>query len=159
MTTIEALAEKDQPTAVFAALEQEVQNSVGAKLFTIMTLDREADLARRHYSNMPEAYPSGGSKPMLHNAWADQVIHRHQNFMANSIEEIAEVFPDHELIQSLGCESCLNIPIVFKGLVIGTLNLLDRAGYFTPERVAKAESLKTSGALALLVAMQTKEAS
>jgi transcriptional regulator with GAF, ATPase, and Fis domain len=79
--------------------------------------------------------------------------------VANTIEEIAAVFPDHALIKSLGCESCINIPITFKGDVIGTLNCLDSAGHFTPERVAKAKTLKKSGALAMLVALLTKETS
>lgn len=159
MTVIDALAEMDQPNAVFSALEAEVQERIGAKLFTVMTLDREAGLARRHYSNMPEAYPISGDKPMQENAWSQQVIDKHETFVANSIEEIASVFPDHELIRSLGCESCINIPIIFKGTVIGTLNCLDRADHFSPERVAKADTLKTSGALALLVALKTKDVS
>jgi len=34
----------------------------------------------------------------------------------------------------------------------GTLNCLDVAGHYTPERVAAAETLKTAGALAFLLA-------
>ena len=72
--------------------------------------------------------------------------------ISNTIEEIADVFPDHALIKSLGCESCLNLPIVIDGRLRGTLNCLDVAGHYTPERVAAAESLKTAGALAFLLA-------
>jgi GAF domain-containing protein len=71
--------------------------------------------------------------------------------VANSIEEIAAVFSDHELIRSLGCESCLNLPIVVGGIVIGTLNCLDEAGHYTPERVAASETLKQAGAVAFLL--------
>jgi len=69
---------------------------------------------------------------------------------------IAAVFPDHELIQSLGCESCLNLPIVVGGIVIGTLNCLDEAGHYTPERVAVSETLKQAGAVAFLLNAQLK---
>ena len=75
-----------------------------------------------------------------------------KTFVANTIEEIAEVFPDHELIRSLGCESCLNLPIFINGEMRGTLNCLHEAGHYTPERVAAAETLKPAGALAFLLA-------
>lgn len=148
----EALAQPDQPLATFQALEARVQEAVGAKLFTLMTLDRTESLARRCYSNMPDAYPESGAKPMLGGAWADRVIDKQQVFVANSMDQLAEVFADYELIQSLGCESCMNIPIAVGGTVIGTLNCLHEAGHYTPERVAKADILKEPGAVALLLA-------
>ena len=148
----DAIAHPDQPMAIFKAVENEVTATIGAKLFTIMELDRKKRVARRSYTNMPEAYPATGEKPMRDNAWSAQVEGRHEIFIANSIEEIAAVFPDHALIQSLGCESCLNVPIVIAGQVIGTLNCLHEAGHYTPERAAHAQTLKQSGALALLVA-------
>ena len=66
---------------------------------------------------MPDDYPVSGEKTLQHNKWTETVLHRHETFVANSIEEIAEVFPDFELIRSLGCESCLNLPVVIGGRV------------------------------------------
>ncbi|WP_299948338.1 GAF domain-containing protein [uncultured Ruegeria sp.] len=148
----EILSHPNQPEAIFKAVADEVSKTIGAKLFTIMELDREKRVARRSYTNMPDAYPATGEKPMREDAWSAQVEGRHETFVANTIEEIASVFPDHELIQSLGCESCLNLPIVVAGKVIGTLNCLHKAGHYTADRVAAAETLKQPGALALLVA-------
>jgi GAF domain-containing protein len=141
-----------QPAATFKALESLVCEALGVKLFTVMEIDRAKNVARRSYTNMPDAYPAQGEKPRMRNRWSETVEERQETFVANSIEEIAEVFPDYELIQSLGCESCLNLPIVIDGEVLGTLNCLDVAGHFTPERIALAETLKPAGALALLVA-------
>ena len=153
MTDItEALASAKQPDATYAAVEALVQDTIGAKLFTIMEIDPEKGVARRSYTNMPDAYPATGEKPLRDDTWYEQVQEKRQVFVANSIEEIADVFNDHELIQSLGCESCLNLPIEVGGTVIGTLNCLHEAGHYTPDRVAAAHSLKQSGALALLVA-------
>lgn len=152
-----ALAEPNQPDAVFAALDALVQETIGAKLFTLMEIDRARGVARRSYSNRPEAYPASGEKPILKNAWTEQVEDRRQTFVANSIEEIAAVFPDHALIRSLGCESCLNLPIVVGDTVLGTLNCLDVAGHYTPDRVAAAETLKIPGALAFLLARTHSE--
>ena len=154
---LKALAAPNQPEAIFQALEAEVQATIGVKLFTLMTIHRDRNVARRCYTNMPDEYPTSGEKEMTPNAWSDQVEGRHETFVANSIEEIAAVFPDHALIQSLGCESCINIPVVIGGDVVGTLNCLHEAGHYTPDRVAASDSLKIPGALAFLVAaMETK---
>ena len=150
MTT--ALADPRQPQATFEALERLAQETVGAKLFTLMRIDHDRGVAWRSYSNMPEAYPAGGEKPVQDNAWTEQVQGRQESFVANTIDEIAAVFPDHALIRSLGCESCLNVPVVVGGRVIGTLNCLHAAGHYTPARVAAAQALRTGGALAFLVA-------
>lgn len=154
---IKALATKDQPNATFEALERLVNDTIGVILFTLMEIDHAKGVARRNYTNMPDAYPVSGEKPMQHNRWSDQVQGAHQTFVANTIEEIADVFPDHELIQSLGCESCMNIPIVVGGVVLGTLNCLHVAGHFTPARIAAAEGLKEAGAIAFLLNENLKE--
>lgn len=151
-----ALAQKDQPEAYFKALERFADETIGVKLFTLMELDRDRGMARRNFSNMPDAYPVSGEKPMQDDSWSEQVLVRQELFVANRIDEIAAVFGDYELIQSLGCESCINIPVVVAGQVIGTLNCLNEAGHFTPERVAAAESLKPAGATAFLLDHWTK---
>jgi len=145
------LAAGDQPHATFKALEQLVHDTIGIKLFTLMEIDPARAVARRNYSNQPDLYPISGEKPMQSNAWAEQVQDRQETFVANSIEEIAAVFPDYELIESLGCQSCLNLPIVINGTVIGTLNCLHVAGHYTPEKVVAAEKLKHPGAVAFLL--------
>lgn len=152
-----ALAEPNQPHATLDALAKLVDDTIGVRLFTTMTIDRDRGVARRNYSNMPEAYPVSGEKPLQPNRWSEKVEGRHETFVANSIEAIAEVFPDYELIQSLGCESCINIPVVIAGQVVGTLNCLHVVGHYTPDRIAASEALKLPGALAfLLIANQSK---
>jgi GAF domain-containing protein len=154
----EAIARPDaQPETTYMALERLVDETIGVKLFTIMEIDHDRNVAWRSYTNMPEAYPALGEKPRTQNKWSDIVEVQHKTFVANTIEEIAEVFPDYELIQSLGCESCLNLPIFINGEMRGTLNCLHEAGHFTPERVAAAETLKTAGALAFLLAESIRD--
>lgn len=124
------------------------------KQFTIMTFDEDRGVAQRIYSDDPEPYPVGGEKPVLDNIWTETVLRNQKPFVGNSITALAEVFPDWEKIQSLGLESCLNLPIVIGGSVMGTLNCLNGPGHFTPERVAAADQLKLPGAVALLLARQ-----
>lgn len=151
MDFVTALAEPNQPDATLSALESYAQQVIGARLFTLMTLDRDAAVARRSYSNMPDAYPVSGEKPIEQNAWTDHVLGARKTFVANTIDEIAAVFGDHALIQSLGCESCINIPIVLAGRVAGTINCLHDAGHFTTERIALSEQLKAPGAMAFMM--------
>lgn len=158
MEIADALATaRDQPDTTCRALERLVDRTIGVKLFTLMEIDLDRDVAWRSYTNMPDAYPLQGEKPRMQNRWSEIVAGRHETFVANSMEEIAKVFSDHAFIRSLGCESCLNLPIVIRGRLRGTLNCLHETGHYTPDRVAAAQSLKPAGALAFLMAESTRK--
>lgn len=146
-----AIADSASPEAAFEALCQLTQEAVGAKLFTVMTRDSKLGHAQRIYSNMPDAYPVSGTKPANETDWSRQVIVEKRIFVANTIDAIAKVFDDYDLIRSLGCESVINVPIIVGGDVLGTINCLHEAGFYTPERVQAAEALKLPGALCMLL--------
>lgn len=153
-----AIATSDnQPEATFKALEKLVNDTIGVKLFTITERDNEREVSWRFYSNMPQAYPVSGEKPFRDDRWAEQVVGRGECFVANSVEEFSDVFPDYELIRSLGCGSVLNLPIFVAGELKGTLNCLHDAGHYTAERIAAAESLKFPGTIAFLMAAHTSK--
>lgn len=148
---MKALAAKNQPQDTFEALHAMVRDTIGVRLFTLTQVDQSAGAASRIYSSLPDAYPVLGEKQIEPTAWTATVFDRHETFVANTIEDIALVFPDHALIQSLGYGSCTNIPIIIAGRVIGTLNCLHEAAHYTDERVAASETLKPYGALAFLL--------
>jgi hypothetical protein len=129
------IAEATGAEQAFKALQTLTQEIVGAKLFTFMSVDMANELSRRVYTSDAENYPTSGTKPLHYDHWFDTVHKARQYFIANSIEAIAEVFPDYPLIQSLGCESVVNMPVILGGELVGTLNMLDVADYYTPERV------------------------
>lgn len=137
---VAAVSEARASESGWRALEDLAQSIVGHKLFTVMSVDMAAGLARRAYSNRPAQYPVSGTKPINHDDWFDIVDGERRSFVANCIEDIARVFPDHELIAALGCGSVLNLPVVLAGDLVATINLLDAAGHYTPERVAAAEA-------------------
>ncbi len=140
-----------QPRTAFDALCALTVEHVGVKLFTIMTRDPENGEAERIYSNMPDSYPVSGRKPANRSRWSEVVIERRRTFVANDIADIAEVFSDHELIRSLGCESVINVPVEIDGEVVGTINCLHEAGFYTPDRIAAAEALKLPAAACFLL--------
>ncbi len=157
MTNCDPLADaiastQSQPNTSWRALDALAQRTVGAKLFTAMTFDARTGLASRVYTNDPDSYPVAGTKPIEPNAWTAQVIDQGQTFVANDIAAIANVFSDHELIQSLGCESVVNVPVFANGEMLGSINLLHEAGYYTPARVADAQTLTLSACACFLFA-------
>jgi len=125
----------------FAELHRAASATCGARLFTVTVLDRAAGVARRAYTSHPQDYPVTGTKPMRSSAWTEQVIGRGETFVANTTSGFSPFFSDHALINELGCEAAINIPITESDKVVGTVNILDEADHFTPERVSLLEHL------------------
>jgi transcriptional regulator with GAF, ATPase, and Fis domain len=136
-----AYAGPDQPGAVFRAVDRALLQSVSYKLFTILMYDAEVTESIRVYSNLSQDYPLGGRKKIISQAWADQVIHRGEPFIGHTSEDLKQVFSDHALIASLGCESVLNLPVRWKGRTVGTLNLLHEKAWYRDVDLPAVSSL------------------
>ena len=150
----QALSTAKTPDQAYDALSELTQTLVGAKLFTVMTVDMSTELAQRAYTSDRKNYPTSGTKPITRNSWFAIVHDRHECFVANTIEDIAEVFPDYELINTLGCQSVINLPIVIRGTLAATVNILHEEGYYTEDRVMQARDLLTLPSLAALCMAQ-----
>lgn len=148
-----AVAEARSPAEAHRGLCVLTDEIIGVRLFTLMTFDPARGEAKRIFSNMPDDYPVSGTKNVDSTDWTELVLQQRQTFVANTIEDIAKVFPDHELIDSLGCQSCINIPVEVAGEVLGTLNCLHEKDHYTAGRVAASEALKLPGAVCLLMEM------
>jgi hypothetical protein len=151
----DTIANDPRPDAPWLALETLSRAVIGAKLFTTMTVDMKAELARRAYTSDPANYPASGTKPIHYDSWFDIVHKEHRSFVANRIEDIAKVFPDYELIDSLGCQSVINIPVVVGGELLGTVNCLDVTDHYTLERVEASKMLVMPARLAFLAAARS----
>lgn len=125
----------------------------GTRLFTITVQDEAAGLARRAYTSHPVEYPVSGTKPLTHDGWYDHCITGQQVFVANTTPEFAKYFFDHALITSLGLGSCINIPVVANGQVLGTINLLAEEHHFTPEKLATYQGVVANHHAALVAEM------
>lgn len=149
-----ALGAATEPDAPFDALHALTRTVVGVRLFTVMTVDMDRMLARRAYSSDPENYPCSGTKPVEMNSWFEVVHTRREMFVANTLAEIAKVFPDHALIGSLGCGSVVNLPIELGGQLAATMNILDREHHYTPERTSAVRAELSLPAKAALLASE-----
>lgn len=127
----QAAAEAGQPDTTLAALDKGLAECVGHKLFTVLVLNFEKGENQRYYSNQPQAYPTGASKPIERSsAFFKRLVEEGRPAISYGYDDIRHYFFDHELIRSLGCESCVNLPIRWNGKTIGTLNLLHQADWY-----------------------------
>lgn len=128
---VAAHADPDQPAVTFRALDAALAERPGHRLFTILVHHPAAQQSERFYSNLPAEYPVGGRKPVTDSPWMQQVIHGGQPWIGRNADAIRWAFYDSETILALGCESCLNMPVRWRGETLGTLNLLHGAGHYT----------------------------
>lgn len=131
-----ALSKAKTADAAYKALQTLAEQTVGVKLFTVMTVDMAGGVARRAYTSDAANYPASGTKPIHFDDWFEIVHKQRREFVANTLEDISKVFPDYELIGSLGCASVINMPVILNDELVCTVNLLHEAHYYTPERVA-----------------------
>ena len=153
-----ALAHADtaQPQATFGAIDKAVAATIGHRLFTILVHHRAARESERVYTNMREAYPVGGRKPITDSPWMQQVMQRGLPYIGRNADDLRDVFYDHELIVSLGCRSVLNIPLRWRGETLGTLNMLHEENWYGTGHVELARVFAQL-ALPAVMAQQTKE--
>nr|WP_201842239.1 GAF domain-containing protein [Microvirga zambiensis] len=131
------LAEPGQPDSFFEALDTVLAARVGHRLLTL--LYKDGDEVARIYSTMPDAYPVFGRKPMGVTPWGDLVLRRQEPFLGRDRDAVKWAFFDHELIASLGLNSAINIPVVYDGETIGTINLLHEEYFYTDKHVQIAK--------------------
>jgi hypothetical protein len=75
----------------------------------------------------------GGRKALNRTPWTEQVLRRQQPYVGRTAADVRAVFFDHALIASLGCGSVLNVPVVWDGRTLGTINLLHEDGWYDAE--------------------------
>jgi uncharacterized protein YbcI len=129
---------------LYPALQDAMQQVLGHRLFTLMSIDWVRGEAARIYSSHPVEYPVGGRKPLGNMTdWGRVVLENRQPWIGRTAEDIRWAFFDHALIASLGCESCVNVPVIDNDApggprVIGTMNLLDVANHYDEAGAARA---------------------
>ncbi len=128
----------------FPVLENLCQALVGHRLFSCSVFevkDENTSVAARVFTNDEVNYPTSGLKEIVPNRWTGIVIERHETFIANSVDGFADVFPDHELIASLGLGSVVNLPVILRGVFVGTVNMLHAPGHYSEIRLANLHKL------------------
>jgi len=140
--SVAALERSREVQPLFAEVAQAYQSEVGFRLFTVTAINQSLPKpVRRLWSSHPELYPIGGDKELASDDWTDKVMGSHQLMICNTAIDIAATYPDHEVIDRLGCASGMNLPIVLAGEVLGTLNIFNTAQWFDEERIERAYAM------------------
>lgn len=132
-------------------LEETVRRELGVRLFTVLAWVPERRALRRVHSSHPEEYPVGGEKTVeVAQDWLATCVEGRRPYFGRDKAAVREIFADHELIESLGCGSIINVPVIGKeGEVLGVLNILDAEGTYDEQSVATAEAIARNSAAAV----------
>ena len=152
----DGVSNASNPAVAFQLAEQAAQRLIGCRLFTIMQFNPETMGVKRVHTSNPENYPAGGSKKKRETEWGTHVLENGCAFIGYDADDIRRYFDDHELIAELGLASVLNMPIRFLGKTVGTMNLLDEAGYYTEDDLGTA-SIIANGLAAILVKLNASQ--
>ena len=128
------LAQPGQPGALFQAIDAATRAAVGHQLFTLLYVD--GNEVARCYSNRPTEYPVAGRKPMGPTPWGAHVLTGQKPYLGRDKAGIRWAFFDYELIESMGLGSVINVPVVYDGTSIGSMNLLHTEHYYDESHIA-----------------------
>ena len=127
------------PQYFYKKLDFAIKKIVGHKLFTLTVNDKKVKYVERVYSNNKKVYPLLGTKPIPKNNWTKTVYYQKKEFLGKNFNDIKKLFFDYEIIQSLGCGSIINVPIVINKKILGTLNILHKENYYDKKCVYNIE--------------------
>lgn len=136
-----ALADPQQPGTGFAALDRALQDTVGHLLLTVLRYRFDEGVAERIYSSVPQTFPARGRKAFADAPTQRRVAETRLPYIGRDAIAIRRDFPDHEKIFALGCESILNMPVVWRGHALGQVNMLHRANRYAPEQLPIVQTL------------------
>ena len=121
-----------------------VQAETGARLFTVLAFTDGGRTMHRIYSSHLQEYPVGGRKDVARDVAADWIarcVTDQAPYFGRTRDDVRRIFADSPLIESLGCGSIINAPVVRGGVTIGALNILDAEGAYTDGDVEKAQAI------------------
>ncbi len=134
-----------------SAVEERVRDAIGVRLFTVLAWVPERRALKRAHSSHLAEYPVGGEKTgEVAAGWLAKCITAQQPYFGPERGAVREIFADHDLIESLGCGSIINVPVIADGRTLGVLNILDAEGAYDDDAVVVAETLAPLAVSALL---------
>ena len=134
---------KNNNNKIFKLLDKAFQDIIGHKLFTVLKYDNKLLELERIYSSNPLSYPLNGIKKLTNTGWTKRVLVDGNVYVGYNANDIETSFPDYELIDKLGCRSVMNIPLIFKGNVVGSVNLLNTENWYNEHQVSVANMLSS----------------
>lgn len=128
------------PSRDLQAVEEAVRAEVGFRLFTVLVFRDGARTMERLHSSRPVEYPVGGRKDVGRDVakdWLDACLVGQVPFFGRTSEDVRRIFADASLIESLGCGSIINAPVLHSGRTVAALNVLDAEGAYGDDDVGR----------------------
>lgn len=136
-----ALNSQSQPDAVLEEFDSVCIRLFGRTLLTAFSWTQGSAEVERLYTSHPLQYPKGARKLMGPTAWGALVLEQGKPWLGNGEDDIRWAFPDHELILSLSCLSCMNVPIRWRGKTLGAVSVLDAEHRYNNETLLLLNAL------------------
>jgi len=134
---------KNNNYKIFGLLDNAFQDLIGHKLFTVLRYDKRSLELERIYTNNPLNYPLNGTKKLTNTDWSKKVLVDGKIYIGYNSRDIKSSFPDYELIEMLGCRSVMNVSLMIKGNVVGSVNLLNIENWYNDHQVFVANILSS----------------
>lgn len=134
---LDAVASTNPIIAAFDVCHEIAKREVDSPILTATFQDVEAKTVSRIYSSRQQSWAIGGTKPLSVGKWSETVIERREPFIANSFADMKEVFNDWEISEGLGLGAIVNVPIFYRGEVLGTANVLNVPGAYSNRAVVE----------------------
>jgi len=131
-----ALRAPGQPEAGFAAFSDHCHARAGHRLLTLLAWMEADNDVQRIWSSNPADYPTAARKQMGVTEWGARVLHRRELWMGRTAADIRWAFPDHALIERLGCASCIHALVEWDGQLLGVVSMLDSENAYTEADMA-----------------------
>jgi GAF domain-containing protein len=119
-----------QPQSSFDFVADLLTQRFSPRLMTFFAWSQGSDLCERVWSNNLEKYPVSTGKKMGPTAWGQTVLREKQPWFGEDEAAMQRTFPDHELIKTVGCASCMSVPVVAAGQAIGAISILHVEGTY-----------------------------
>lgn len=146
--------------AELSSLAAQATRGVGGELVTVSLWRPDRQDLVRVFSNQPEIYRLGGISSELGADWVRKCVVEQVSFLAEDEDAInSDAFEHHDVLAGLGLSAAINAVITDAGEFLGCLNLLDRAGAYSPVNVAvaNAHALKFATVMRALQALLPAE--
>lgn len=136
----EVLPRANSFDAAMSVIDQVRQALLGDGLLTVnkvSALDSSVDEfeLQRLWSSNVQAYPVAGLKRKTLTSWSQQLLLRHEVFVAEGDAALAAAFDDHAGIEALGLHSIVNVPLLVEGSCAATFNVLGGQAKWLPRDV------------------------
>lgn len=112
---------------VLRGVDAEIAQEFG-HLYITISVRMSGNLVRRVYSAAPEVYPVGEMKDLIKNIRVHRLLNEGIAFIANSPLDLRQQYVDPDVLERTGVTSLANLPIRFRGGVIGVLNVAGGGG-------------------------------